>query len=494
MSYSHEIIKAYIERLLALKDELKEQDLRPLAQELGFSDPDWQHLQEEVQDHVQRGSGFLRYDNWKDAMKEFTHALELNPFHETALKGLMDANHLAWRQTQHPLYLETSLGFARKLLQENPGHDTALRLISEHQKTPLSPPPPVSKPILKPTDKPTPADHSSQKLKNELVTTGAIILGLVLFLGFIIIFISLESNEAPSSPQDAYSSANGLEATSSSWEDSRSVSASAGVNESGEISVSVDMNMTSQADWVEEEPGGFWAKTAVNFSLSPSPLAKQTEFKIKEAGYNNYEESFVFGLRGEMKTAAILSTGMKVNLKGYSIHNQLLFNHNMLYFPELASEEIVPVEINFTKNYPLRRSVAQVIVTATEVPEGESGFEVSNAIGLSWNDWTEPGLDIGIQQMHITEVASPSGTPQIETTWKLTNNGTLTITKLAFFVEWVPDDVSLAWKEYPVFTYDSPALQPLDSRNFTWRFPKNLVPEAHRFAYRVGVQKVSFRK
>ncbi|MEL6674531.1 MAG: hypothetical protein AAFR61_20140 [Bacteroidota bacterium] len=134
MPHSHEIIKAYIERLLALKDELKEEDLRPLAQDLGLSESDWQHLQNEVEDHVIRGQGFLGLDNWVDALAEYQEALALNPFNQGALEGMLESHLLAWEKTAQPDHQQASENFARKLLEEDPRHEYALEVISEFRE------------------------------------------------------------------------------------------------------------------------------------------------------------------------------------------------------------------------------------------------------------------------------------------------------------------------------------------------------------------------
>ncbi len=131
MPDTHETLQAYLQKLLSIQDKLTPQDLRRLAREMGLSEREWQLLQDECQDHVQRGMGFVRYQNWDDAIAELNQAHAINPLHPEALDGLAQAHQARWQTTGRESDREKAISFANKLLQEDPRHEASLQRISE---------------------------------------------------------------------------------------------------------------------------------------------------------------------------------------------------------------------------------------------------------------------------------------------------------------------------------------------------------------------------
>ncbi|GAB4420695.1 MAG: hypothetical protein OHK0039_34570 [Bacteroidia bacterium] len=140
MKEPHDILKAYIERLLALEQQTQTQvepdDLRALAREMGLSDAQWQTLQDQAEAHYRRGTGFAQYRNWDDAIAELTQAAAIQPFRTEVLQALAGAHHLRWQQHRRDEDRRLAESYARRCLQIEPQHDASLKLLSDLRSKP----------------------------------------------------------------------------------------------------------------------------------------------------------------------------------------------------------------------------------------------------------------------------------------------------------------------------------------------------------------------
>lgn len=136
-----EKLTKYIERLLAFKNDLSRQsfsaqDLKHIAEELGFDETEWQKIQQIAENYYLNGQAFLAQQNWQDALSEFDKSLAINPHHEGSLLGKVQA-YAALKQIRNKKSDEEQLkAYAQQLLQLKPGHSEVVRLLSQ-----ASPPP-----------------------------------------------------------------------------------------------------------------------------------------------------------------------------------------------------------------------------------------------------------------------------------------------------------------------------------------------------------------
>ncbi len=127
-----ELLKRYINRILELQDkaqihqDISPEDLREVARELGLDEEDWEMIQKEIADHKARGRGFLRYQNYSDAIAEFEQALILNPIDHETLEQIAQAHLSRSEKEDYP----QAQAYARRLLDLNPSHEPSLKLIS----------------------------------------------------------------------------------------------------------------------------------------------------------------------------------------------------------------------------------------------------------------------------------------------------------------------------------------------------------------------------
>lgn len=136
MADSHSTLEIYIQKLLALQDDMEDasrlnpEDLKKVATDMGLSEQQWIDLQNVCEDHVRRGQGFLRYENVEDAVEEFNAALEINPFHRAAIDGLAQAYHSRYLITGDEEDKAKSINMSERYLSLDPEHDESLRRIS----------------------------------------------------------------------------------------------------------------------------------------------------------------------------------------------------------------------------------------------------------------------------------------------------------------------------------------------------------------------------
>ncbi|MEZ4888491.1 MAG: hypothetical protein R3E32_27435 [Chitinophagales bacterium] len=110
------------------------EELEQIAANLGMSKEAWNGLQKELQDSVMRGKGFMKYENWDDAIEELKHAEQINPFHLGVLMELSESYHQLWLKNSSPIDEELAEQYAKRCLQIQPNHERSLQLISSLKK------------------------------------------------------------------------------------------------------------------------------------------------------------------------------------------------------------------------------------------------------------------------------------------------------------------------------------------------------------------------
>jgi hypothetical protein len=60
---------------------------RQIALDLGLTDPEWRQLQETAAAHLTRGQGFLKHENWNEAVAELSRAADFKNYTVTVLEA-----------------------------------------------------------------------------------------------------------------------------------------------------------------------------------------------------------------------------------------------------------------------------------------------------------------------------------------------------------------------------------------------------------------------
>lgn len=136
MNTPHQVIKVYIEKLMQIREEERNrlptsQELKDLVQELGFSEDDYLLIQNVHEEHHQNGKGFQELENWREAIKEYEQALNLNPYQVSTLVNLGFAYKKLWNEDFRKENRLRAKYYARRTLKIRPGYKPALKIIDE---------------------------------------------------------------------------------------------------------------------------------------------------------------------------------------------------------------------------------------------------------------------------------------------------------------------------------------------------------------------------
>lgn len=135
-----EHLEQFLKNIYAQKDAEKPdktyslEELKAIALSTGISEAEWNEFQEEFSKHLDRGIGYLRYNNYSDALKELEQAISINPYHTEALYQLARAYVLQWNAERKDNAREAALHHAQRCLEIDPKFEKAYKLISQLKK------------------------------------------------------------------------------------------------------------------------------------------------------------------------------------------------------------------------------------------------------------------------------------------------------------------------------------------------------------------------
>ena len=138
-------LEDYVAKIMEIQDRRRDlpltgEELREIALQLGMSEDDWQAVEEAAEGYLTRGLGFIKYENWPDAIEELEQAVVLKPGHLEALFGLATAYQRKWEKTGNQPDRDKAEEYADRVLAINPAHDPSLKLISDLKKGPAKRP------------------------------------------------------------------------------------------------------------------------------------------------------------------------------------------------------------------------------------------------------------------------------------------------------------------------------------------------------------------
>ena len=130
-----------MEKILALRreqetTELQDEELQEIALASGLSSEDLEYARKSLQDHRNRGKGFLQYENWERAARELEHVVALSPNDSSALVDLGIAlwnSGVAQKESQQQY---RAMQYAERALQLDSTNSEAVRLITHMTELP----------------------------------------------------------------------------------------------------------------------------------------------------------------------------------------------------------------------------------------------------------------------------------------------------------------------------------------------------------------------
>ncbi|MDF1739889.1 MAG: hypothetical protein P1U86_12080 [Verrucomicrobiales bacterium] len=115
-------------------EPLTEEVLAKMARNAGLSDEDWKRVCSKLEEHLQKGRNFLRFENYEDAVVELDQAVALAPYRAGVLCDCGKAHLRNWKEAGVKASRDRSEDLLLKTLEIDPANVEAARLLSEHRK------------------------------------------------------------------------------------------------------------------------------------------------------------------------------------------------------------------------------------------------------------------------------------------------------------------------------------------------------------------------
>ncbi len=133
MSPDDEIFRQFIAKALEIQAEknsqaLSNEEMRQVAASMGITPAD---LEAAYNAYWQRGTSFVRLNNWDDAITELEQAVALKPDQPRVIYALAHAYRMRWKLTNNRGDQAHALALANRCAELDPSHFESLQLISE---------------------------------------------------------------------------------------------------------------------------------------------------------------------------------------------------------------------------------------------------------------------------------------------------------------------------------------------------------------------------
>lgn len=127
-------LEKYIKRIYEIKEQenknITTDYLKEIASDMGMSEDDWEVINNTFVACLQRGQGFVKHNNYDDAILELKKAEEINPNHIEVLSSLMQAYLGRYELQKNINDASKAQNYAYQCLQVQPNHEVALSIIS----------------------------------------------------------------------------------------------------------------------------------------------------------------------------------------------------------------------------------------------------------------------------------------------------------------------------------------------------------------------------
>ncbi|MEM1177750.1 MAG: hypothetical protein AAGM22_05365 [Acidobacteriota bacterium] len=170
-----EVLRAYLQRVMELSEQRSSQpthvELAAIAREIGISEEDLAAAEQSADDHRVRGTGFLEFGRFDDAISELLEASVLAPSRLDIKHDLARAYAGRYRRAHQDADRQRAESLARQHLEVDPRHRGSFELISELDA--------IGPPSLAGV---APGQAGSGRARTKmLVVAGLLILGILLF-------------------------------------------------------------------------------------------------------------------------------------------------------------------------------------------------------------------------------------------------------------------------------------------------------------------------
>ena len=134
-----DLIRDYIQHVAEVKERheqgsshpLTQTDLQTVALEMGLTPEDLARAQQQADQHLAQGQGYLRYGRWDEAIEELEQARCLNPLDLTVLQELARGYGGRFSVQQQERDRQQALSLAKQCLERQPGYLPALQLLHQ---------------------------------------------------------------------------------------------------------------------------------------------------------------------------------------------------------------------------------------------------------------------------------------------------------------------------------------------------------------------------
>ncbi|EAY28783.1 tetratricopeptide repeat protein [Microscilla marina] len=401
MSDFDQILQNYVRQILKIQQEraeapLQTEELKRIAENLGLSENDWQHIQSTFDASLARGKSFVQYKSWDNAIKELQLAVKINPAHADALYHLAVAYWQRNRKKGKKTDMKQAEAYARRCVQADYAHDAALRLISrlEKQKTPKT-------------------------SKQSILLVALVLLTTLGVSGYIIWDMSRDKmpiNKLPVHATPPPPKPKNTEPVIVKKTDNRNV---------------IDLPVVLH-----------------NGNDNATGLALDLESSLYRRG--DYE--MLYQLRGSIQSKVFEVSQLTLRLKLVDRNGEVKFEKD---FEVLNADKDVPIRPNdyipFAKifrqqTFPphFKDALLSVVKISKTSPEGK--YEPAKLVPLQWEQSPPVGINIEVRQREETMIPN-SDKFSHDFILEVKNTGTLTIKSLKVDVRWFNDKDKLAHNE-----------------------------------------------
>ena len=134
---SDDNLKSYIEQALKIRqkqESVSEEEMQKIALSLGLSQEDLAKVEDVFKATLLRGQGFMKFQDYENAMKEFEYATVLKPNNAEVLQGLAYCyTHIAVINEDKKIYQKAQETIKKALLID-PNHQQSYAISSELSK------------------------------------------------------------------------------------------------------------------------------------------------------------------------------------------------------------------------------------------------------------------------------------------------------------------------------------------------------------------------
>lgn len=115
-------------------DQLTEEALEKLARKAGLSEDGWKRVCERLEEHLQKGRNFLRFENYEEAIVELEQAVALAPYRAGVLRDCGKAHLGLWKESANKASRVRAEELLRKSLEIDPASAESAELLTELKK------------------------------------------------------------------------------------------------------------------------------------------------------------------------------------------------------------------------------------------------------------------------------------------------------------------------------------------------------------------------